>query len=710
MRAPLLAVLLLVAVVPVPIAGAQSAYSVDASLEPTSLGKATERHRFTYDGGSTRWTLLIPEGATFVRAFDGGGDLASTVSGSDLRVTSRSSPFTVLYERPLEAEGPLLRAMVQVASASNSPTTVQAKLPAGWALVGYRATGDLVMDELGVLRDVGPQSVDLLLAPPGVTDPGPDPRMVDDRTVREAIIDVTPTSASLRLTVVYDTDVYSPDWTVAIPTGATFRKVETPWGAVGAVVANGAATFTLPYPAGHHLGPRAFVATMDLAPPVPHGGSFRKVDANVAAGATDRVTVTFALAPGMTPTGILTNQNATATTTTVDATGPVAATLAFLPPAPSGAVRFTTGPFTVEAPASLEVAARAVVRNATEVLPLAAGFAGGANVTRPFFVAYTHEPVFDWEAGFYSPGFNTISIRADSLDNSTDGRARLEAVSVLVHETTHGLLDRLVQGGPSDLSMFQEGLARLAETNVELAFPDEVFECTRSSGGESCLRHSSRPDAAELQAFHREGRAFDPAWSTKTTTPEERSFLYDYSGLVFHAYEKASPEGALLAALADIARTPGSEDPASAATWVMDALLFASPDLSRSALAYPGREAAGLDPTDFRGCLGDLVAPGFPFDPKPTVPRDGCPVAPAPTKEERDALQRPATPTAPIVVVTPTAPTPKITSPPPSSPSPPRDVPAGVIESPSAPAPVPGAGVLVAVAAVALAALAARKK
>lgn len=234
----------------------------------------------------------------------------------------------------------------------------------------------------------------------------------------------------------------------------------------------------------------------------------------------------------------------------------------------------------------------------------------------------------------------------------TDGAAHLKPVQVLVHETTHGLLDRLVKGGPSDLSLFQEGLARLAETKVEMRMSGEVFECTKTLGRESCVRHSSRPDAERMQAFLQSGQRIDPTWMASTTPADQRGFLYDASGVVLHHYERVSPPGALQAALKDLGEAPGPSDTGLAAARFVDALLLQSPNLSREAFLRPGYEAAALPIEEFRGCMGPLVAPGFPFDPAPRTPSGGCPVPPAPTQAERDALTR--APTEPIV----TSPTP----------------------------------------------------
>ena len=651
-RLVVLALALLVA--PLPPAQAASTYSVDATLELVDATKAVERHVFTYDGGRVQWTLLVPDGASFVRAFDATQTLTARVEGNQLAVESRRSPFTVEYARSPTTDGPFTRVTAGVASAADSPTSVRVALPDGWSLVGQRTSQGAAVDAQGVLRATGPQTAVFLLLPPGVEDAGPDTRARGDTALRDAVVDVTATAASMTLTIAYDTDVYSPEWSITLPDGATLRSVATPWGAVDALGTTGAVRFTLPYPAGYGLGGRPFTMTMDLASPASHGGAFRKVEASVPAAAEDVVTVRFRVADGLLATGVHATDGARVDGLAVAGAGPVAATLAFLPQTPPGSVRFTQHPWVVETPAELEAAARATATAAAGMLGDVAGFAGGDNVTRPFYVAYTDAPVFDWEEGYYSPGLNTISVRASELRNVTDGKAHLKPVQVLVHETTHGLLDRLVDGGAGDLSFFQEGLARLAETKVELRMSDEVFECTRTLGRESCVRHSSRPDPEKALAFLRSGQAFDPTWAASTTPADRRGFLYDWSGLAFHHYERVSPHGALEAALADLASAPGPEEPGLAAVRLVDALLLQSPNLARASLLRPGHQSAGLSLEEFRACMGPLVAPGFRFDPEPTPPPGGCPPAPVPTQEERDGLTR--APTEPLVT-SPGAPT-----------------------------------------------------
>ncbi|HWH09201.1 MAG TPA: hypothetical protein VNX21_08375, partial [Candidatus Thermoplasmatota archaeon] len=637
MRRPVVLALALLAL-PLPLAAAQTTYAVDATLELVDAGKAVERHVFTYGGGRQTWRLVIPEGASFVRAYDAVSTLQATPNGDDLSVESRRSPFTVEYARVPFDDAPFTRVSTQVASAPASPTSVRLALPDGWSLVGQRASQGAAVDAQGVLRATGPQSAEFLLLPPGVEDAGPDPRVRGEPALREAVVDVAPAGASMAMTVVYDTDVYSRDWTLTLPDGATLRGVSTPWGEVAAEGATGTVRFTLPYPAGYGLGARPFTLTMDLAAPQPHGGAFRKVQASVPAAAEDVVRVEFRVAEGLVATGVHASEGATVEGLRASGDGPLAATLSFLPPTPAGSVRFEQHPWVVETPAALEAVARATAAAAASMLGEAAGFAGGGNVTRPFYVAYTDAPVFDWEEGFYSPGLNTISIRASELRNVTDGKAHLKPVQVLVHETTHGLLDRLVAGGPADLSFFQEGLARLAETKVEMRMSDEVFDCTRTGGRQSCVRHSSRPDPEKALAFAQSGASIDPAWKASQTPADQRGFLYDVSGMAMHRYERASPAGALEAALADLAAAPGPDDPGLAAVRLVDALLLQSPNLSREALLRPGHEAASLPLEEFRACMGPLVAPGFPFDDPPRMPAAGCPQPAPPTQAERDGL------------------------------------------------------------------------
>lgn len=713
----LLVLALALLVVPLPAARAAETYSVDATLELVDATRAVERHLFTYGGpGRVTWTLLVPDGATFVRAYDASTTLSATASGSRLTVESRRSPFTVEFERSTTAEGPFTRVSAGVASAPDSPTSVRVALPQGWSLVGQRTSDGAQVDADGMLRATGPQTAVFLLLPPGVADAGPDPRVRGEPALRDAVVDVAASGASMTLTVVYDTDVYSPEWTITLPGNATLRGVSTPWGDVAASGATGAVRFSLPYPAGYGLGGRPFTMTMDLAAPVTHGGAFRKVEASVPAAEEDRVTVRFRVAEGLLATGVHATDGAQVDGLDVSGAGPVAATLSFLPPASAGGARFTQHPWVVDVPSELEPVARATAAKAASMLGDVAGFAGGGNVTRPFYVAYTDAPVFDWEEGFYSPGLNTISIRASELRNVTDGQAHLKPVQVLVHETTHGLLDRLVDGGPADLSFFQEGLARLAETKVEMRMSDEVFECTRTLGRESCVRHSSRPDPEKALAFLQSGQAFDPTWSASTTPTDQRGFLYDWSGMAFHHFERASPQGALQAALSDLSAAPGPDEPGLAAVRLVDALLLQSPNLARASLLRPGHQHAALPLDQFRACMGPLVAPGFKFDPAPTPPPGGCPPAPLPTQEERDGLTRAPTvplqptPTTPVVVTSPTLVKPVS---PGSDPVPsgddgdPGEAPGGLMEGPVSG--VPGVSLVALLACVALVALLRRR-
>lgn len=702
----LLGLVALLLLTPLPVATAASTYSVDATLEVVDATRALERHVFSYEGGRVQWTLLVPDGATFVRAFDSQSTLSATVSGDDVLVESRRSPFTLEFERAPTLDEPFHRLSAQVASAPDSPTVIRLALPSGWALAGHRASKDASIDAQGALRATGPQSAEFLLLPPGVADPGPDPRVRGSSALREAVVDVDAVSASMRLEVVYDTDVFSRDWTISLPEGATLLDVGTAWGPVEATVAGGEAAFRLPYPSGYGLGARGFTMRLQLASPEPHGGSFRKVDASVPAADDDVVSIEYRLVQGALATGVRASEGAAVSGLTARAVGPIAATLAYLPPVEAGRARATVEPFVLDAPVDLLPTARATAEAVASMLEDVAGFAGAGSVDRQFFVAYTDAPVFDWEEGFYSPGLNTISIRASELRNVTDGQAHLKPVQVLVHETTHGLLDRLVSGGPGDLSFFQEGLARLAETKVELLMEGEIFSCREVSGRESCVRHSSRLDPERLQGHYRAGGSFDPAWIVNTTPADQRGFLYDYSGTVFHAYERASPPGALEAALADIAVAPGTDDPGLAAVRLVDALLLQSPTLSRAALLHPGRVVASLPLEEFRGCMGALVAPGFPFEPKARLPPGGCPEDAPPSQAERDGLTRAPTvplPTPTPVTLPPVSTTPRIVPVAPGTDAGPdgsSEVPGGVVDGAQG-VPLPG---VVALGALGLAA------
>lgn len=705
--APLLAILLVVSLAPH--AQAAAITRVDSLVDVVSATEMLERQTFHYTGGSASWSLRIPEGSTPVEARDGSGTLSFQVAGDDVTVRPRSSPFVVSFRLPIEKDGPFHLAKAEVFYAY--PTTAAIRLAEGWTLAGHRASPDAIVGADGVLRAEGALLAEFLVLPPGIADPGADPRVAGAPIRRDAIVEVGESSSTMSVTVTYDTDRYRRAWSYPLPEGARLVSVTTPLGPVDAVEASGAAEFTLPYPDGFGLGGRPFTVRMTLPPAEPHGGAFRTVKANIAAGADDTVQIEFLPAPALVATGVHASDNATMDGLRATATGPLAATLAYLPQAGPGVARFTVAPWTIETPAELEPAARATAEAAASMLPQVAGFVGGDAIERPFFVAYTDAPVFDWEEGFYSPGLNTISIRASELRNVTDGKAHLKPVQVLAHETAHGLLDRLVDGGPSDLSFFQEGVARLVETNVELRMQDEVLECTRANGRESCLRHSARAEAEAVRDFHKASNVFDPTWTTRTAAADQRGFLYDYSGLALNAYVRTSPEGALATALRDIGNAPGPDDPDVASVRFVDALLLQSPTLSRAALLHPGREAAALPLEEFRGCMGDLVAPGFPFDPAPRMPAGGCPTPPAPTPEERASLMTAPTDT-PVATPTPGTPTP-----------PPRVVPVstvptlgggetsgGIVESPSATAvevPLPA---WMAVAALALVAWAASRR
>jgi hypothetical protein len=161
-------------------------------------------------------------------------------------------------------------------------------------------------------------------------------------------------------------------------------------------------------------------------------------------------------------------------------------------------------------------------------------------------------------------------------------------------------------------SFLAEGLARLAETHVELAHTDEVITCERSGTERRCQRDSSRVDAAALQAAYVAGGAFDAGWNATTAREADRGFLYDRSGFILFHYERTAPAGALARVLAALAKTPLPDDAAERAEAVVGALLHEAPAMDREALLAPGLADATLPLEPFAAKLGDLVAPPFP--------------------------------------------------------------------------------------------------
>lgn len=683
------ALLVLLLVLPlVPTAPAASAiYRVDATLTVVDEQTVHEVESITYDATyySRTWKRFIPDGGRFVTARDNAGTLVASVNGDEVVVTTRGSgtsyTFTILYEKAPTADGPFARVGASIAAAESSPTSVRLALPAGWSQVGWRASDGVAREADGVMRDTGPMLADFLLVAPGVTDAGPDARVSGDTVLREATADISLAGARLDVTQVYDTDVYSRSWRVLVPDEATVRAVTTPFGLVPHTVSGDEVVFQTPYPAGFHLGARPFTVSFDLPAPASHAGAFRRVNLSVPSSEGDPVKLQVRLADGLVATGTVLSGARETAPLVYESDGPMAIGISLLPPVPATDVRFTEGPFVVQAPAAREAAARAVARNASELLPRATAFLS-PDTTRPFYVAFTDAPVFNWEEGFYSPGLNTIAIRASELDEAADGKPHFRPVSTLVHEAAHGFVDRRLPDGPRELSFFDEGLARLSEVVVEDAYPDEVMECQRVGLRQECERHSSRPESGAVRTFHRAGSAFPLAWEADAVAnDDERGFLYDYSGMMFHAYERRTAPGALQQALDILAAKRFDGDATIDAEIIVAALLDRAPGLTRDALLYPGRSLASLTEDSFYACMRPLVAPAYPFESAATAPRpSSCGdldvrAGEAPPTPEPEPQPAP-TPMSPTPTATPVSPTPVAsTLPPAQEPTPQPDAP-----------------------------------
>lgn len=621
----LLLALLIVATVPAP-AAASGVWKVDSTLSLVD-GKAREIRRVTYDATvySPTWRIPVPAHATFVEAHDAQGTLPVTKSASEVTITTRgkgaSYSFFVIFDATPQEVGPFRVLVAQVSAAPDSPVTVSTSLPAGWSRAGWRASGNLVPDASGVFRATGPVYVETLALAAGFADADPDKRVQGNGVLREANVTLSASGGTLELTHVYDADVYSRDWTVAIPPRATFVEGTTPFGALAVTEDAGKVRFQTPYPTGYHLGGRSFTLRFALAAPDAYGGPFRQANVSVPAAVGDAVTVRVRLDEGHVFTGAQAVDAVEVSPLVFRASGPTLVRVGFLPPTPAGFVRFEEPPFVVEAPAPLEAAARATARNASQLLPSVTAFLGAVDRERPFYVAYTDAKVFGWEEGFYTPGLNTVSIRASDLDAATT-TPRLRPVTTLVHEATHGLIDRAFPHGPDNLSFVQEGLARLAETHVERHFPDQVVSCS----GNRCTRHSARPDAAELHAYYRAGASFDPTWRTSTVPEERRAFFYHYSGMLFHHYEQSVGPESLRVALRALALSEMGEDDAADAREVVETLLAYAEGMDEERLLHPGRALAQrLSAEEFQSCMGSFVAPGYPFQPRVAKPAAGCP-------------------------------------------------------------------------------------
>lgn len=642
MRLPALALLLVLASLPLP--GAQAAgWSVEATVSVTSATTAD----YTWKIGTTNLRLPLPDNATFTDARDADGKKVSvTTQADELTISGGRAPITLAFSLQGERDGPFTTFPAQVASAGDSPVTVRIALPSGWGLAGARDSGDREPDVLGAFHGTGPAYVQYLVHGPGVVDDGPVVGVTGHSVRRAATADVHADRVLWSLTTTYDTDVYSRSWDVHVPAGATVSAATTPFGALATQTVGDLLRITTPYPVGFGLGARSFTVNLTLPAPTPHGGTFREANLSVRAAEGDEVSIRARMADGLRYAGARAAGGDETAPLVYEADGPLTVGLAFLPPPEADHVQFEQGHFVVDAPRALEAAARTTARNASEMLPRVASFAYDPADTRPFFVAYTDADVFGWEEGFYSNGLNTITIRAKTLEGVSDATPRITPVGVLVHEATHGLIDRRLPDAPHDLSFLHEGLARLAETRLERAFPaSQIVACPVPT---SCTRHSARPGAEDVQEFHKESRLFDVAWRASAAPDSERGFLYDYSGLVMNAFDARAPAGALGNALATIARTDFEGEPSADARRILDVFLANAPGTAAPAFLYPGREAAALTADQFRHCMGDLVAPPYPWE-DTRAPPGGCP---ATGYGARDA----ALPPPPGAALTPTPP------------------------------------------------------
>jgi hypothetical protein len=590
-----------------PAARASSAWSVDETITIRDASTEIREWRVHYDPTvyAPRWTLAMPDGATFQGAHGAAGEpLPATASGGNVTITSDGDTFFADFQQPLVPDGAFLAAPAGPSAGADSPTSVRYQLAAGWTMAGWDATPGLPAPVNGSWGGTGPFYVEALLLPPGVPDPGPDARLSGTSAVaRFAQADVGEAGSLLNVTLVYDTDTYAPTWTIPVPAGTRVLGVTAPLpNLTERMDGQGNLVVQAPYPASHHLGARSFTVEEAVALDA-FGGGYLRANLSVPASPGDALSLTLHLADGLDGVGARLSGRVVPLQENYSASGAATLQLAYLAPPPFGDVRFQEGPFVVQAPAAQQDAARDAARQAAVALPDAASFASDRLGDAPLHVLYTDRPVFSWEEGVYQ-GFDAISIRASDL--GANGTANLTAVRTLVHEATHALVDRRLAGAQLPGSFLNEGLSRLAEVHVELQHPDLVLRCTAAGLSRLCSRDSARVDAAALQAFLRSGAAFDVGWDAANASDDQRGFLYDYSGFVLLHYERVAPPGALGRALDRLAA--GSADPES----VVQALLAESPGLARGELLYPGRADAGLPADAFAARMGDLVAPPFP--------------------------------------------------------------------------------------------------
>jgi hypothetical protein len=585
-----------------------------------------------HDQHFSPWTLHVPDNATVVEAHDAQGFLGN-VTNADGTVTiktpNRNVPlpygFTVTFAKAPEGYGALRSVFAGVGNAGGA-STLHVRLPAGWTLVGEQAQPAMQPDAQGIYTAQEAFGATFAYLPPGVADAGPDGRVTGEGVLREGVANLTASGGTLTLTMTYDTGIYGTVSTL-VPAGATLIEARTAFGPTASRLVDGDAEIAHPYPFGAGLGARPVTLRFQLPAPVPFGGAFLNQSLNMPAGEGDTVTLVVNLAPGLTHVATRTRAATDATGLRMSAHAPFVADVAMLPPLPAGSTDFDAGIYHVRVPDSLAAQARAVALNATEQLARTSAFARGDHVDTPFYLTYSDDEsifaLFSGEEGFYSSGLDTISIRASDLANTTATRVDFPALSTLVHETTHGLVDRLVPEGYGNLSFFQEGLARLAENHLEVLFPDQVVKTTPTGW----TRLSVRPDAGEVQSRYQSRAAFPLTWNAERAG-SDIGWLYDDSGLILRAYEERSDADALGRALVHLAlRGPGPTDDAEAQA-VVDAMLNESAGMTAASLLYPGATVASLPAGSFAACMGDLVAPPFPSDPLPARPKD-CGDAPA---------------------------------------------------------------------------------
>lgn len=594
-----------------PAQGAPPPWSVDETLSILDATHAQREWRVQYDAGvySPKWILASPPDASFVSAHapDGAALVASEANGK-VTVTSDGPVFFVDFKEKLEPSGAFLIVKGGPSASSDSPTSVHVTLPPGWSMPGWAGSEGLPAPLNGTWSSTGPFYVEALLLPPGTSDAGPDARGKAHGVVRDADAQLFADRAFLNVTILYDTSDYSPSWSLPLPTDATLITVTAPLPNTTFRVEGGVTTIQSPYPTGHHLGVRAFTLHYAIATSK-FGGGYARANLSVPGTTGDDVAFHVKLADGLTFVGGRLDGALVRQQESYHASGPSTLSIVFLPPTPSGAVRFTQGPFLVQAPAALEAQARLAAQAAEAELPTAASFAAEHASDAPIHVIYTADNVFGWEEGLYH-GLDATSIRASDLETAS-GTPNLTATRTLVHEATHDLVDRQRGGVPFEDSFLNEGLSRLAEVHVEMKHPNDVLKCETSGTTQRCSRESARVDAKALRAFLQSGKSFDVGWNATTANDAERGFDYDYSGFVLLHYERSAPAGAIGRVLAALANTTLPPQDA-----VLAAMQKQAPSLTRDDILYPGKaDAAALDDAAFAAKMGDLVAPSFPTTP-----------------------------------------------------------------------------------------------